>query len=402
MTATPTALFPVTTVGSWVRSPELQAGLRKYEAGEIREEEFTRLADAGVLEWLRIQDEAGVDIVTDGEQRRNSFFAFVAEKLDGVQMMSVAQMAEHMPDPSGYMSMASSVDVVPEETKNPIVFDKIRLKGDGLAVDEARFLIQHTNKPIKVPLPGPYHLHRSGWFKAVSKDAYPTREEFVGDIVRILREELVKLRDLGVAFVQFDEPTLSDVAYGEEAEEKFMCGGLGSKARPEYELSLARDLVNEVVRGINGIHTGVHVCRGNWTRREDYFLEGNYGPLLPYLTQMNVDQLVLEMATPRAGKADVFKEYANEREIGLGVVNQRSDDVEEPAAIVARTKEFLKYFDPDKIYLNPDCGFGTFAARNLNTRETGAAKLKSIAEAAALLRQEHGASRQDAIATAKS
>ena len=92
-------------------------------------------------------------------------------------------------------------------------------------------------------------------------------------------------------------------------------------------------------------------------------LTGNYGPMLPYLVQMNIDQLVLECATPRAGEMEVFKEYSNEKEIGLGVVNPRTDEIEPPEQIVTRVKELLQYFDPDKIYLNPDCGFGTFAER---------------------------------------
>ena len=81
--------------------------------------------------------------------------------------------------------------------------------------------------------------------------------------------------------------------------------------------------MNRVVGGVNGVRRGVHVCRGNWSRREDVHLQGNYGPMLPYLVQMDVDQLVLEMATPRAGEIDVFKEYGNEKEIGVGVVNPR-------------------------------------------------------------------------------
>ena len=72
-------------------------------------------------------------------------------------------------------------------------------------------------------------------------------------------------------------------------------------------------------------------------------LKGNYGPLLPYLVQMHIDQLVLEMATPRAGELDVFKEYANEKELGLGVVNPRTDEIESPAMIVQRVKQVLKF-----------------------------------------------------------
>jgi 5-methyltetrahydropteroyltriglutamate--homocysteine methyltransferase len=104
---------------------------------------------------------------------------------------------------------------------------------------------------------------------------------------------------------------------------------------------------------------------------------------------MNIDRLVLECATPRAGEMDVFKEYSNEKEIGLGVVNPRTDEIEPPEQIVARVKELLQYFDPDKIYLNPDCGFGTFAERNVNTPEMAARKLQAITEAAEILRAEY-------------
>ena len=118
-------------------------------------------------------------------------------------------------------------------------------------------------------------------------------------------------------------------------------------------------------------------------------LNGNYGPMLPYLTQMNIDQLVLECATPRAGEMEVFKEYDNEQEIGFGVVNPRTDDIEPPEQIVARVKELLQYFDPDKVYLNPDCGFGTFAERNVNTHEIASKKMQVIAQAAEQLRAEY-------------
>ena len=112
--------------------------------------------------------------------------------------------------------------------------------------------------------------------------------------------------------------------------------------------------------------------------------------MLPYLTQMNVDQLVLEFATPRAGELEVFKEYANEKEIGLGVVNPRTDEIESPQEIVDRVHEALKYFDPEKVFLNPDCGFGTFAERNVNTADIAFRKLQSITAAAQILRQEFG------------
>ena len=157
-----------------------------------------------------------------------------------------------------------------------------------------------------------------------------------------------------------------------------------------HELEFAVRLMNETVEGIDGVHFGVHVCRGNWSRKENVLLAGNYGPLLPWLMRMNVHQLVLEMATPRAGEIEVFKEYRNEKELGLGVSNPRTDEIESPEEIVKRVKEVLRYFDPDKIYLNPDCGFGTFAERCVNTSPVAFHKLQAIAEAAEMLRKECG------------
>jgi 5-methyltetrahydropteroyltriglutamate--homocysteine methyltransferase len=187
----------------------------------LDEEEFQELADQAVLECLRHQDEAGIDIVTDGEQRRDNFYSFVAGKLDGARLMSMRDMLEYMPDPAFFEQVMRDSDVVPEQINNAIAVDKLRLKGRGLAVDEASFLLRHTDKPVKVALPGPYHLTRSGWSQALSKDAYPTREDFAEDVVALLRQELEALRDAGVAFVQFDEPSLSEIVYSAQTAGTF-------------------------------------------------------------------------------------------------------------------------------------------------------------------------------------
>lgn len=385
-------LFPVTTVGSWARPPELIRALRKRQAGELSEAEFGAVADEAVLECVRYQEEAGVDIVTDGEQRRDNFYSYVVEKLEGMQLMAVSELMDYMPDRARFEETLRALDVPAFAIKSPVAVDKLRVKSKkkGLSLDEAAFLQRHTDKPIKVPIPGPYMLTRSAWFEQLSKDAYPTQEDLAADVVKILRDEILALKEMGVDFIQIDEPTLTQVVYGEESSETFMCAALESRRDPTEEMDFALDLVNQTLQGITDVRIGVHVCRGNWSRREDVLLVGNYGPLLPHLMQMDLDQLVLEMATPRAGEVEVFKEYGNEKEIGLGVVNPRSDEVEDVESICERVKAFLQYFDAEKIYLNPDCGFGTFAERNVNTPEISARKLEAIAQAARLLRKEYG------------
>ena len=385
-----TPLFPVTVVGSWPRSTELVRALRRKEAGEITLDEFNAVADGEVLACIRAQEDAGVDIISDGELRRDNFYSFAVDKLTGMQLMKVSELLDYSRDRARMEEMLRALDVPSFAIKSPIVVDRIdKRQGLGLALDELAFLREHTDRRVKIPLPGPYMLTRSGWFEGLSDSVYPSPEDLAADVVAILREEIVALRDMGCDFVQLDEPILSQVVFGEESTETFMCAALPNRRDPTDELEFAVRLMNETLEGITGIRTGVHVCRGNWSRREEVLLTGNYGPMLPYLSQMNIDQLVLECATPRAGEMDVFKEYGNEKEIGLGVVNPRTDGIESTEEIVTLVKELLRYFDAEKIYLNPDCGFGTFAERNVNTTEVACQKMRAITQAAEQLRAEY-------------
>ncbi len=383
-----TKLFPVSVVGSWSRPPWLVQALRRRQADEISFEEFNRIADDAVLAAVKYQEDAGVDLITDGEVRRDNFYSFVVEKISGMKLMKVSELLDYMKDRAGFEEILRALDVPAFAIKSPIAVDKISAK-DGLTLDELDFLKQHTARQTKMPLPGPYLLTRSSWFEGLSDQAYPTREDLAKDVVKILRDEILALKERGVDFIQLDEPSLSQVVYGDEAEQTFMCAALGSRRDPTAELEFAVSLMNETVAGISGVKFGVHVCRGNWSRKEEVLLSGNYGPLLPYLMRMKVDQLVLEMATPRAGELEVFKEYRNEKELGVGVVNPRTDEIEKPAAIVQRVKQVLQFFTPDKITLIPDCGFGTFAERCVNTPDVAYRKLQAMSAAATMLREEY-------------
>jgi len=380
-------LFPVTVVGSWPRPPWLIQALRKRQAGESSFEEFNSVSNDAVLSSVKQQEDAGVDIVSDGEQRRDNFYSFVVEKLDGIKLMTVAQLLDFVKDRASFEESLRALDVPAFAMKSPVAVGEVRAR-NNLAVDELRFLKAHTERKTKIPLPGPYMLTRSSWFPGLSDKAYPEIEDLGAEVSGILHREILALKDAGADFVQLDEPILSQIVYGAEGSETFMCAALASRKDPTQELSYALELMNRTVQGISGIKLGVHVCRGNWSRREDVLLKGNYGPLLPYLTEMKVDQLVLEFATPRAGELEVFKEYGDEKEIGLGVVNPRSTEIESSELIERRVREATKFFDPSKIYLNPDCGFGTFAERPVNDATTASSKLHSMSTAAKRLRQE--------------
>ena len=136
--------------------------------------------------------------------------------------------------------------------------------------------------------------------------------------------------------------------------------------------------------------TGLHVCRGNWSRQEKVLLQGAYDPLMPYFSRLQVQQLVLEYATERAGPVEVLGALPANTEIGLGVCNPRAAEIEPVDLIVGKVRALLKHRRPEQIYLNPDCGFGTFAERPVNTMEVAAGKLRAIHQAAEILRAEYG------------
>ena len=145
--------------------------------------------------------------------------------------------------------------------------------------------------------------------------------------------------------------------------------------------------MNRVVEGFTDrMRLGMHVCRGNWSKREDVLITGDYQPLVPAFQRMNLRQFVLEYATPRAGELAVTGRALGDREIGLGCVNPRTDQAETPESIVARAEEALQHWRAERIFLNPDCGFACFANRGVNVEEVAAAKLRSMVEAARRLR----------------
>ena len=379
--------FPTTVIGSWPRSKEVQSAMRDRRAGRLSEEEFQEVANQAALQCLKWQEEAGIDIVCDGEQRRDNYISFVAEHLNNVRMLSVSELLDYVEDKSSFEEILGTLDVPAFSMSNPAATGKISRK-KPLALNDFLFLKQHTDKAVKVTLPGPYLLTRSMWVEGLSTDAYPTKEDLSEDIIKVMREELEDLIAAGVEYVQFDEPVLTEVVFTKKnANRTFMCGALTAKADAEVELAFALDLINRVTDGMLGRGTiiGVHICRGNWSTQDEILLRGPYDPLIPYLENAKVDQLALEYATPRAGEIEVVR-HIGDKALGFGVINPRTESVESVDDIVARVQEVRNILPDEKILLNPDCGFGTFAQRPMNSDEIAFNKLKVMVEAAKKLR----------------
>lgn len=374
-------------IGSWPRPRWLLQAIHDHIEGRLGEADFQATAEDAVRLAVDAQVRAGVDVVTDGEQRRDSYASFVGGLLDNCQLIPLTDLLPLVDDPEAFAAELRALDVPAAEVRHPAVFGPLG-RGRPLAVHELEFARTLTDKPVKVALPGPYLLTRTMWMECISDRAYRSREHLAEDVVRVLREELAFLLAAGAPLVQLDEPVLSEVVFsGARNTRSFMCGALGEKREAGAELAFARELLDHALAGLPAERLAVHVCRGNWTRDESAALAGDYRPLVPLLASLPVGTLFLELATPRAGELDVLRELPPATRIGVGVVNQKHERVEPVDEIVARARHAIALFGPDRVLLTPDCGFATFADNPVASPRVAEAKLHAIAEAAAILRR---------------
>jgi 5-methyltetrahydropteroyltriglutamate--homocysteine methyltransferase len=249
--------------------------MRAHRCGRIERAERDRVADEAVIELLRLQEILGCDIVTDGEVRRDNFYSFVADKLSGVRLMTLAEMLDVVEDKAGFEQLLQTLDVPAYSISSPICTGPVGRR-EPLTVDDLAFARRHTDLPIKVTLPGPYLLTRAMFVPELTRACYADKEALARDVVALLRAELEDLRSAGAGFVQFDEPVLTELAFAPGRTRTFMCAALAARKDPAEELEFAVSLINEVVGGIDDLRLGLHVCRGNWSRDETTLLSGSY------------------------------------------------------------------------------------------------------------------------------
>jgi 5-methyltetrahydropteroyltriglutamate--homocysteine methyltransferase len=378
-------------IGSWPRPRWLLRALHEHLERRLPEDEFALAADDAVRLSVQAQLSAGVDVLTDGEQRRDNYASFVGGLLEGCQLIPITDLLPYVDDPEEFREELRALDVPAERVRHPAVFARIR-RVRPLAVHELRFVQSIApGRAVKVALPGPYLLTRTMWLECVSDRVYRTREDLASDVVRALRAELVELLANGASLVQLDEPVLTEVVFGKaRARRTFMCGALGERGDPEQELGFALELLGATVEGLSRDRLALHVCRGNWTPDESVALVGDYRPLLPVLSRAPVGTLFLELATPRAGELEVLSRLPDDKRIGVGVVNQKAPRIETVDEVAARMERAARLFGKERVLLAPDCGFATFADNPIASEAVAAAKLKAIAEAAQRFQSQGG------------
>ena len=364
-------MFEVSLMGSMPRGQELLKASRDLTKGRISEADYDQMISTATETVVRLQEAYDVDYITSGELSRDNYVSFIADALDGVEMMSMSDMLPYIEDKKAYEEMLSILDVPANSIKNAICVGRVK-RNRSLVGRELELLHEFTNRPKKITLPGPYLVTRSMWLKGLSDQFYDSKEALALDVIQVFKEEIEAIQARGVEIIQFDEPVLTEVVFSPGNTRTFMCASLSEKKDPTEELEFAKDLLQAVFQTVDRSKSkvGLHVCRGNWSKDETILLTGPYTPLLDLFEAVAADIYFLEYSTDRAGSLgslfegnQIFAKAA----IGLGVMNPRQDEAESSEVIIQRVEELLNYLPADRILLNPDCGFATFAKKPVNS-----------------------------------
>lgn len=385
--------FTTSLIGSFPRSKELLSLKRKLKLDKKFKKEYDNLLEEETKKVVKLQEKYSIDIITNGELTRDNYVSFISDRLKGVVMMNMSDMLDYIEDKKAFEKILQTLDVPSVSIKNAICNGKLEYD-KKLVADEIKELKTLTSSKVKATLPGPYLMTRSMWLASLSKNFYGSKENLGKDVIKILQKEVDNLVKEGVDIIQFDEPVLTEVVFSTGQTRSFMCAALSEKKDPTEELNFASSLIKSIIDYVKekNILSSVHVCRGNWSKDESILLTGPYTPLIKLFEEVLPDVLALEFSTPRAGEiASLFEseKIKNNIILALGVINPRTDTIEKAQSIVERAKEALKFIDKERLWLNPDCGFATFANRPVNTFDIIEKKLEQLEIAKNILRKTY-------------
>jgi 5-methyltetrahydropteroyltriglutamate--homocysteine methyltransferase len=358
-------------VGSLLRPGRLLELAARYRKGEIPIAEFKRMEDAAVDQAIEVQERAGIDLITDGEQRRLAFGDVFGQSVSGMEAVAPETVKE------GGLWHGVKTDAPAVEVSAPTggrIVAKLQRR-ESKASEEFAYARARAHRPVKVTLPSPTMLI-SAWSPEHSTKAYRNLEAALDDGVEILKQEVRALRQLGCEHIQFDAP---EATFAIESETSFVLRWLGYQRENFCELIVRR--LNEVTVE-PGMEFSVHFCRGN--ARGHWHSAGGYGAIskliFPHLTRFKY--VLMEYDSERAGGFEPLRDLPKECVAVLGLVTTKNGVLEQRDSLRARIDEAARFFPREQLALSPQCGFASDAGGNPITFEQQSAKLRLVAEVA--------------------
>lgn len=314
-----------TTVGSFPKPPYLLEARRKTSRKQLDPEGLAALERRATEEWIRRQEEIGIDILVDGEMYRGDMVAFFADRMDGFEIAGLVRSYGNRYYPK------------------PAVVAPVGRRGP-LTVEWFTFAQGLTSRPVKGMLTGPYTIAEWSF-----NEYYPTRRELVLELARAIHDEAVDLERAGARYIQIDEPAIH--------------------TRPEEDFELAAEAMEIVTRGLTA-YTITHVCYGDVPR------------IYPAMLRLSVRQIDLALKNDDFALLETFRSPRFTKDIGLGVIDAHSHRAETPEEVAEGIRRSLKVIPLPQVYVSPDCGLKT------RTVDEAATKLTAMVEGTRRVRKE--------------
>ena len=347
--------FRADHIGSLLRPKKLREAFRAHSEKKLDDKALRAAQDDAIKDAIRLQRDCGLEVLTDGEFRRISYWEKFVRLTKGLEVKD-AVFTFH--DAEGHESKFTA----------PYVSGKVS-RAEPITLDEWGM----GNTKITMPAPSTMHFYRfTDW-----GSAYDRAEAFFGDLGRVYQAEMADLAARGCRYVQIDEVAVA-ILCDPAAREKVKAAG----EDPDRLVDLYIDAINEAVKGRpKGMTVGVHVCRGNY--KGMYLSEGGYDSVgEKFFARTNVDHFLLEFDTPRAGGFAPLRHVPKEKGVVLGLVSSKTPQLEKLDDLRRRADEAAKYVDAARLAISPQCGFASTMGGNPVTEADERAKLRLCVEAA--------------------
>jgi 5-methyltetrahydropteroyltriglutamate--homocysteine methyltransferase len=347
--------FRADHIGSLLRPKKLREAFRAFSMKELSAADLRAIQDDAIGAVVALQHDCGLQVVTDGEFRRMSYWEKFVRLTRGLEVRD-AVFAFH--DAAGHEAKFTA----------PYVAGKVS-RGEPITLDEYAF----PNQKITMPAPSTMHFYRfTDWGRA-----YGDAQEFFSDLGKVYQAEIADLAKAGCRYVQLDEVAVA-ILCDPAAREKVKAAG----EDPDRLVDLYIDALNQAVKNRPaGMVVGVHVCRGNY--KGMYLSEGGYDSVAEkFFARTEVDHFLLEFDTPRAGGFAPLRHVPKDKGVVLGLVSSKTPQLESTDLLQRRTEEASRFLSVEKLAISPQCGFASTMGGNPVTEADERAKLKLCVDAA--------------------
>ncbi len=364
--------------GSLIRPDKLRGARLDRLHNRITDDELTAIEDAAILDALKMQRDAGMEIYSDGEFRRAFWLSAISDRFfHGFEDRGIDYT--RYPTLVG-KEVADREEFVPQV---PVVADKLRLK-KRITGDEIKFLKQHSPGAFKMTLPSPVTLSPSQYRPGISDRAYPSWQEFFQDFTRLMADEVRAIADDGVSYIQIDAPGYTRFIVPERMKAQVLDLGLD----PQKELDAVLAAENTLLRAAkrDGVTVAVHICLGT-------YILGPQGPLggaassyeAPTIGKivdsLEADTFLIEYSD-RSGALDSLRDLPKHKTISLGLINIRDPKVETRDELMRKIESASKYIPIENLSICPNCGFSGASADAWVTQDVQRRKLDVLVETA--------------------